>query len=131
MAESTVGYAGRVNIKKNGEIFSAHGNFTFRVGTRKTEMVDDFNSVRGGKVIAQSSMIEGMIKISDRLDISRFIQNEPGTVIELELTRGDTWSMIEAIYTEEGIVETEEGTLKIKFESSNDLQQIGAPRNAF
>ena len=116
-------YAGSIEIKLDGKTFNANGSFSFRPLTQKKEMIEDVNGVVGYKVMAQSSMIEGEVKVTPEVDVKEIYGKTASTVI-MNLISGKIWVMNDAVFTEEGMTETEEGKTKVKFESPYDMREI-------
>ena len=52
---------GLITLKADGEAVSVNGNFKIRPYTTTREILVDVNSVKGAKLMSQSSMIEGEI----------------------------------------------------------------------
>ena len=46
------------------------------------------------------------------------------TTIQVDLSNGQKWVMYDAIYTETGELETEEGKVKVKWESAKDMVKL-------
>ena len=116
-------YAGAIELKLDGRIYHANGNFTYRPLVKKREMVEDVNGIAGYKEMAQTAMIEGEIKVTQDVDLKALYDRTVSTVT-LTLVGGKVWVMNNAVFTEEGMSETEEGKTKIKFESIYEMRQI-------
>jgi len=108
--------AGLFNLKINGEVYYAKGNFTYNLGGVKREAVMAGNGqVIGYKETAQAPFIEGEITDDIGLSLQKLFQLE-GATISLELCNGKVIVLREAWYAGESKAETQDGNIAVKFE---------------
>lgn len=110
--------SGTLFVKSNGVIIEAVGNFTYRLGLPKREMMVGPDGVHGFKELPQVPFIEGEARDSDELDVAA-LQNTVDATITLELANGKTIVLREGAYTADGDVQTEEGNIQLRFEGKS------------
>ena len=100
----------------------ANGNFKLRPYNTTRERLVDVNSVKGAKLMAQTSMIEGeLTERPDGVGVEDLRAISGEATIQIDLSNGQKWVMYDGIFTETGELETEEGKVKVKFESAKDM----------
>jgi hypothetical protein len=105
---------GIIEVKANGELYSAKGSWTYNLGVPKREMVIGSDSVHGHKELPQEPMIEGVITDRNDLDVKTLLSLEAATVT-LSLANGKVIVLRDAVFTGDGNVTTEEGEIAAKF----------------
>lgn len=111
--ENLVG--GIIELKVNGEIQNAKGNFKYNLGKQKREAIVGADRVHGYKGLPQAPYIEGEITDRSNLDVEAFLNIDNGT-ITLSLANGKVIVLKEAWYAADGDIETEEGNIQVRFE---------------
>lgn len=116
MANNRVG--GLIEVKVDGQIYNAKGNFTYNLGRPRREAVVGSDTVHGYKETPQVAFIEG--EITDRADFSldALTRIENATVY-LRLANGKLIVLREAWYAGEGTGNTEEGNIAFRFEGKS------------
>lgn len=105
---------GIIEIKANGELYSAKGSWTYNLGKPKREMVIGSDGVHGYKEMPQESYIEGAITDNSQMDLETLLTLKDATVT-LTLANSKVIVLREAVFTGEGNVTTEEGEIAAKF----------------
>lgn len=113
MANRRVG--GILEVKIDGELFFAKGEFTYNLGTPKREAVVGADSVHGFKEMPQVAYAEGAFTDTDQVDLKKLTEVRDATVT-LRLANGKTIVIREAFYAADGNVGTEEGEIEVRFE---------------
>ena len=107
--------AGLLELKVNGEIQNAKGNFTYNLGKLKREAIIGADRVHGYKGMPQVPFIEG--EITDRSDLNvESLLNIDGATITLSLANGKVINLKEAWYAADGDIGTEEANIQVRFE---------------
>ena len=116
MTSSKYRRAGLFDLKINGQVYYAKGNFTYGLGGVKREaMMASNGQVIGFKEVAQAPYIEGEISDDIGLNLKTFFNIE-GATVSLELCNGKVIVLREAWYAGESKVEVNEGNIPVKFE---------------
>ena len=114
---------GILNLKVNGVLHVAKGDFTYNPGVPKHEAVMAASgAVAGFKLTPVAPFIEGEIIDTGDLDVKAFLSTRDA-VITLELVSGKVVVLSGAHSASDGDVSTAEGSIKVKFEGT-DLQEI-------
>ena len=109
---------GIFNLKVNGVLQVAKGDFTYNLGVPKHEAVmSSSGTVAGFKVTPVVPYIEGEITDRGDLDVKTLLGLRDG-VITLELINGKTIVLTGAHSASDGEVSTGEGNIKVRFEST-------------
>ena len=107
---------GIFNLKINGVLYTAKGDFTYSLGLPKHEAVLASNgSVAGFKVTGTVPYIEGEITDRGDLDLKALLSVQDG-VITLELINSKVIVLSGAHGASDGEVSTGEGNIKVRFE---------------
>lgn len=106
---------GIIELKINGSIMAAKGNFTYNLGRTKKEAVLGADRVHGYKETPQVAFIEGEITDRDTLDLEALANTTDATVY-LRLANGKLIVLRQAWYAAEGTGNTEEGNIGVRFE---------------
>lgn len=106
---------GIFNLKVDGELYKAKGNFTYNIGSPKREGVVGADGVHGFKENPQVPFAKGEITDDPELSLSVLTTAEDATVT-LELANGKVITISEAWYAGEGTGNTEEGNIGFRFE---------------
>lgn len=107
--------AGILELKINGEIQNAKGNFTYNLGKLKREAIVGADRVHGFKGMPQVPFIEGEITDRADLNVESFLDTE-GATITLSLANGKVIVLKEASFTADGDIGTEEANIQVRFE---------------
>lgn len=109
---------GIFNLKINGTLASAKGNFTYHYGSPKNEAVLGANGeVQGFKQTPTVPYIEGEITDSKDLDVKE-LQSLIDGEITLELINGKVFILSGAHWAGDGGVTTDEGAIPVRYEGT-------------
>lgn len=114
---------GIIELKVNGSIYSAKGNFTYNIGRNRKEAVVGADRVHGYKEMPQAPFIEGEITDRSNLDLSAFVGVTDATVY-LRLANGKLIVLRQAWFAAEGTGNTEEGNIGVRYEGMSG-EEIG------
>jgi hypothetical protein len=106
---------GIIEVKINGDIMSAKGNWTYNLGKPKREAVSGSDVIHGYKEIPQVAFIEGEITDKGDLDLSAVVQTVDATIY-MRLANGKLIALRSAWFAGEGTGNTEEGNVAVRFE---------------
>ncbi len=106
---------GIIELKINGELFSAKGSFTYNLGRPKRDAVVGSDRVHGYKELPQSPYVEGVITDNEDLSLDALVQVKEAT-ITLSLANGKIIVLRDAYYSGDGNVTTEEGEIAVRFD---------------
>jgi len=107
--------AGIIEVKINGEIQQAKGNWTYNLGKPKVEPVlGANNAVHGFKGSTQAPRIEGEITDRADFDLEAFVTLR-GATITLTLANDKVIVLKGAVYTGDGDGQTEEANIQASF----------------
>lgn len=107
--------AGLLEVKVNGEIHNAKGNFTYNLGKLKREAIVGQDRVHGYKGLPQVPYIEG--EFTDRPDLNvETLLNIDDATVTLSLANGKVIVLKEAWYAADGDIGTEEANIQVRFE---------------
>lgn len=106
---------GIIELKINGELFSAKGSFTYNLGKPKRDAVVGSDAVHGYKELPQSPYVEGAITDNEDLSLDALTQVRDATVT-LTLANGKIIVLREAYFSADGNVTTEEGEIEVRFD---------------
>lgn len=109
---------GIIEVKVNGELYSAKGNWTYNLGIAKRDPVVGADSVHGYKEMPQAPKIEGTITDRQDLDLKTLLSLKDAT-ITLQLANGKIVVMRDGFFAGEGDVSTEEGEIDALFHGSS------------
>lgn len=121
MATKRIG--GIITLKVDGAQKQAKGSFTYNIGTPKREPVIGSDGVHGYKETPQVAYIEGEITDDVTSDL-KALTNTTGATITLDLPNGKSVILRDAWYAAEGNVQTEEGNVQVRFESTQPGEEI-------
>lgn len=108
--------AGLIEVKANGTLYDAKGNFTYNLGRPKRDAIVGADRVHGYKETPQVSYIEGEITDSSTLDLDALVKLD-GATVTLSLNNGKVIELRSAWYAAEGNVQTEEANIQVRFEA--------------
>ena len=108
---------GIIEVKANGELYSAKGSWTYNLGKEKRETVLGSDTTHGFKTAPQEAMIEGAITDNVDLNLEALVELEDAT-ITLRLANTKVIVLKDAFFAGDGNVSTEEGEIEVKFVSS-------------
>jgi len=106
---------GIIEVKANGELYSAKGSWTYNLGKPKRDAVVGSDAVHGYKELPQSPYIEGAITDNADLSLEALLVLKEAT-ITLSLANGKVIVLRDAYYSGEGNVTTEEGEIAARFD---------------
>lgn len=109
---------GIIEVKVNGELYSAKGTFTYNLGKPKREMVVGSDAVHGYKETPQEAFIEGAITDNADLSLEKVVSLKDATAI-LTLANSKVIVLREACYSGDGTVSTEEGEIPFKLSGAS------------
>lgn len=111
MSNKRVG--GIIEVKVNGELYSAKGAFTYNLGKPKREEVLGSDSFHGYKETPQVAFIEGAITDNAELSLEKLVTLKDATGI-LTLANSKVIVLRDACYAGEGTGNTEEGEIPFR-----------------
>lgn len=115
--------AGVIELKVNGDLLRAVGDFTFNLGKPKREAAIGSTGVDGFKEMPQVAFIEGSIRHTERTNVAA-ITDVADATITLTLANKQVVVLRNAWFAGEGAGHTEEGTFDVRFEGvSGELQR--------
>lgn len=106
---------GIIEVKVNGELFSAKGSWTYNLGRPKRDAVVGSDRVHGYKEMPQSPYIEGAITDNEDLSLDALVQIS-GATVTLSLANGKIIVLRDAYYSADGNGTTEEGEIAVRFD---------------
>ena len=106
---------GIIEVKANGELYSAKGSWTYNLGRGKREAVVGSDEVHGYKEMPQVPFIEGTVTDREDLDLASLLNVNDATVT-LTLANGKVIVLRNSWYAADGNVTTEEGEIETRFE---------------
>lgn len=106
---------GIIELKIDGSIMSAKGNFTYNIGRGKKEAVIGADAVHGYKETPQVAFIEGEVTDRGSLSLESLVSITDATVY-LRLANGKIIVLREAWYAADGTGNTDEGNIGVRFE---------------
>lgn len=105
---------GIIEVKVDGELFSAKGSWTYNLGKPKRDIVLGSDSVHGYKELPQEPFIEGVITDNEDMSLEALVQVKDATVT-LSLANGKIIVLRNAFFSGDGNGTTEEGEIAAKF----------------
>jgi len=106
---------GIIEVKANGELYSAKGSWTYNLGKPKRDPVVGSDRVHGYKELPQSPYIEGAMTDNGDLSLEGLVGLKGATVV-LSLANGKIIVLREAYFSADGAVTTEEGEIAVRFD---------------
>jgi hypothetical protein len=106
---------GVIELKVDGSILSAKGNFTYNLGRPKREAVVGSDTVHGFKETPQACFIEGEITDHASVSLDALVSLE-GTTAYLRLANGKVIVLRDAWFAGEGTGNSEEGNIAFRLE---------------
>lgn len=115
MSDRIVG--GIIEVKVDGQIHRAKGDFTYNPGVAKREAVIGSDGVHGWKETPQVPFIEGEFTDvgAEGPDMIALRKVKSATVF-LQLGNGKAFVLRDAVYAGDGTSHTEEGNMDVRFE---------------
>lgn len=110
--------AGLIQVKVNGEIQDAKGEWTYGLGIPKREPIIGADGVHGFKETPTVPFIEGAITDRGSLDVAALARLTNGTVT-LALSNGKVVTLRSAYYAGDGTVSTTESEIKVRWEGAS------------
>lgn len=108
---------GIIEVKSNGELYSAKGSWTYNLGKEKRETVLGSDTTHGFKTAPQEAMIAGAITDNIDLNLETLVLLEDAT-ITLRLANGKIIVLKDGFFAGDGNGTTEEGEIEVKFVSA-------------
>lgn len=109
---------GIIELKIDGAIYNAKGNFTYNIGRPKRDAVVGSDAVHGYKETPQVAFIEGEITDGPDIALDKLVTVEDATVY-LRLANSKLIVLREAWYASEGTGNTDEGNIGVRFEGKS------------
>ncbi len=109
---------GIIEVKANGVLYAAKGEFTYNLGANKREAVLGADNVHGYKETVQAPKLEGALTDSQDLDVKTILNLKDATVT-LSLANGKIIVFKDAWYSGDGDVTTEEGEIQFQIQALN------------
>ena len=109
---------GIIQFKVDSILYDAKGNFTYNLGRPKREPIVGSDGIHDYKETPQVAFIEGEITDRGNLDLDAIL-NATAVTATLTTANGKTVVLKDAWYSGDGDVQTEEGNIQIRFESSS------------
>jgi hypothetical protein len=106
---------GIIQLRVNGEIQDAKGNFSYNLGLPLREAIIGADGVHGYKETPQVAFIEGEITDRGTLNLAGLVSISDATVT-MKLANGKEIALRDAWYAGEGTGNTEEGNVPVRFE---------------
>lgn len=110
--------AGLIQLKVNGEIQDAKGNFSYNLGRPRREAMPGADGIHGYKEMPQVAFVEGAITDRGTLDVAALATGRNVTVT-LELANGKLIVLRDAWFAGEGTASTEEAEIAVRWEGAN------------
>lgn len=114
---------GLITLKVDGEVQDAKGAFDCSFGTPKREGIVGQDRGHGYKELPQLASVEGTITDRRTLDVKKLTTGE-GLTITVDLANGKTFVLHNAYYAGDPMVNTEEGEIKVKWESAEEGEEV-------
>lgn len=109
---------GIIEIVADGVRIAAKGSFTYNLGIPQKTSVIGAEEPLGYTEAAKAAYIEGETVHLSELDLAALVRMNNATV-DLTLPNGRVFVMREAFYAGDGEGSTEEGAVKVRFESKS------------
>lgn len=106
---------GIIEIKIDGTLYKAKGEFTYNLGVAMKEAVVGADAVHGYKETPKAPFIEGAITDQVDLDV-KALQKTSSATCTLSLANGKVVVLKDAWYASEGDISSEEGEIAFKME---------------
>ena len=107
---------GIIQLQLNGEVQDAKGEFSYDIGSPKRTTINGSDGVHGFTEEPKPAYIEGEITDRLTLDLRQLTTGEDVTVT-LRLGPGKTFMLKDAWFVGDGIVQTKEGNIKVRWEA--------------
>lgn len=114
---------GYVSLKVNGVQKRAFGKFTYNLGLPKRTSVPGPDGIHGYKEMPQPAYIEGELIDDGSLNITQLVSGS-GDTVTLELGNGKMIMLVSAAYTGDGVGESEDGNIKVRWDSGEQAQEV-------
>jgi hypothetical protein len=105
---------GIIQVKANGQIYSAKGDFTWNPGIAKTEAVIGTDGVHGWNATPRAALTEG--RSTDRGGVRSVPQASTRATVYLDLANGRAFVLRDACFASDGTGHTDEGNMDVRFE---------------
>jgi hypothetical protein len=109
---------GIIEVKANGVLYAAKGEFTYNLGVNKREAVLGADKVHGYKETVQAPKLEGALTDAGDLDVKTILGLKDATVT-LGLANGKIIVFKDAWYSGDGDITTEEGEIQFQIQALN------------
>ncbi len=114
--------AGLIELKVDGRVYSAKGNFTYNAGVPLREAILGSDGVHGFKETPQAPFIEGEVTDRGDLDLISLASITDATVV-LKHGNGKLFMLTGAYYAGDGTGTTEESNVAVRFEG-DDAEEV-------
>lgn len=114
---------GIIQIQVAGVTLDAKGAFTFNLGMPKRETIMGVDGVHGYKETPQVAFIEGEITDRGTLSLADLVGSD-GVTVTLTHGNGKVIVLRDGWFASEGDGETDEGAIKVRWESRSQAQEI-------
>ncbi len=114
MATNPQRRAGFVELKVDGEMQDAKGDFEYNLGAEKREPVVGTDAVHGYKATPQVPFIKGAITDKGTLDL-RALVTGTGLTVNLTVGNGKMFVLRDAWYAGDGNVNTDEAEIEVEW----------------
>ncbi len=115
--------AGMIEVKVGGVQQECEGSFSIGLGSTKRTANEGSGGIHGYAEKPQVAFIEGAIFLKAGLDMPALLAMD-GETVTCKLGTDDTVALADAWQAGEGKIDTEKGTLEVRFESSKPAQVI-------
>lgn len=110
--------AGLIQVKANGEIYDAKGNFSYNLGLPLREAIIGSDGIHGFKETPQVAFVEGAITDRGTLDL-RALASGRDLTVSLALGNGKMVVLSDAWFAGEGTGSSEEAEVAVRWEGAN------------
>lgn len=111
---------GITKIQVGGVILNAMSGWTYNLGRPKRETVVGADRVHGYTETPQVGFLEGTITVTDETDVE-FILAAKDVTVTLYTGKVSRFILANATFVGEGDIETDQGSLSVRFEGEGEL----------
>ncbi len=112
-----------IQFQVAGVLHDAKGSFSYNLGHPMRSAIEGAGGIHGYAEKPQVAFIEGEITDRGNLDLKALV-NVTDATVTLELGVGKVIVLRDAWFASEGSGETEEGAIKVRFESSSQGEEV-------
>ncbi len=114
---------GMIQLQVAGVLQDAKGSFSYNLGHPMRSAIEGSSGIHGFSEKPQVAFIEGEITDRGALDLKALVALTDVTVT-LELANGKIIVLRDAWFAAEGSGDTDEGAIKVRFESSGQAEEV-------